>query len=192
MSADVPATVCPVDAGTLYVRYDMEALQADGAAREPRPVCGGERARSLGMWRYRDVLPAVEPVTLGEGWTPMLQSRRYAGLLIKEEGANPTGTFKARGLGLAVSMARHFGLKHLAVPSAGNAAGALAAYAAAAGIAAHLFIPKDVPFANYLEAVVYGADLTLVDGLISDCARMVGERVKAQRGGGDGGGGAVV
>jgi len=136
---------------------------------------------SLGMWRYSAVLPDVAPVTLGEGWTPMLHSKRYPGLYIKEEGANPTGTFKARGLGLAVTMAKHYGLKHLAVPSAGNAAGALAAYAAAAGIAAHIFMPQDVPFANYVEGVIYGADVTLVDGLISDCARIVGEKIKAQK-----------
>jgi threonine synthase len=133
------------------------------------------------MWRYKDVLPSVEPVTLGEGWTPMLRSKRYPGLYIKEEGANPTGSFKARGLGLAVSMAKHYGLKHLAVPSAGNAAGALAAYAAAAGMTAHIFMPQDVPFANYLEGIVYGADVHMVDGLISDCARLVGEEIKAQK-----------
>ena len=136
---------------------------------------------SLGMWRYASVLPDVAPVTLGEGWTPMLHSKRYPGLYIKEEGANPTGTFKARGLGLAVTMAKHYGLQHLAVPSAGNAAGALAAYAAAAGITAHIFMPQDVPFANYLEGIVYGADVTMVDGLISDCARMVAENMKAQK-----------
>jgi threonine synthase len=133
------------------------------------------------MWRYADVLPDATPVTLGEGWTPMLHSKRYPGLYIKEEGANPTGTFKARGLALAVTMAKHYGLQHLAVPSAGNAAGALAAYAAAAGIKAHIFMPQDVPFANYLEGIVYGADVTMVDGLISDCARMVAENIKAQR-----------
>ena len=108
---------------------------------------------------YRSVLPTVEPVTLGEGWTPMLRSRRYPGVFLKEEGANPTGTFKARGLALAVTMARHYGLRKLAVPSAGNAAGALAAYAAAAGIEAHIFMPRDVPFANYVEAVAYGANV---------------------------------
>jgi threonine synthase len=128
------------------------------------------------MWRYRSVLPSVEPVTLGEGWTPMLPSRRFPNVFLKEEGANPTSTFKARGLSLAVTMARHYGLKKLAVPSAGNAAGALAAYAAAAGIEAHIFMPKDVPFANYVEAVVYGANVNLVDGLISDCARIVADR----------------
>ncbi len=106
----------------------------------------------------------------------MLRSRRHPGAFLKEEGANPTGTFKARGLALAVTMARHYGLKKLAVPSAGNAAGALAAYAAAAGIEAHIFMPRDVPFANYVEAVAYGAHVTLVNGLISDCGRMVAER----------------
>jgi threonine synthase len=136
---------------------------------------------SLGMWRYSSVLPDVIPVTLGEGWTPLLHSKRYPGLFIKEEGANPTGTFKARGLGLAVTMAKHYGLQHLAVPSAGNAAGALAAYAAAAGIQAHIFMPQDVPLANYLEGIVYGADVTMVDGLISDCARMVAENIKSQK-----------
>jgi threonine synthase len=133
------------------------------------------------MWRYRSVLPAVEPVTLGEGWTPMLRSRRDPGIFLKEEGANPTGTFKARGLALAVSMARHYGLRKLAIPSAGNAAGALAAYAAAAGIEAHIFMPRDVPFANYVEAVAYGANVTLVNGLISDCGRMVAERKEKER-----------
>jgi threonine synthase len=132
------------------------------------------------MWRYRSVLPAVEPVTLGEGWTPMLPSRRFPNVFLKEEGANPTSTFKARGLALAVTMARHYGLKKLAVPSAGNAGGALAAYAAAAGIEAHIFMPKDVPLANYVEAVVYGAQVHLVDGLISDCGRIVAERKEQQ------------
>jgi threonine synthase len=110
----------------------------------------------------------------------MLRSKRYPGLYLKEEGANPTGTFKARGLALAVTMAKHYGLRKLAVPSAGNAAGALAAYAAAAGMEAHIFMPKDVPFANYVEAVAYGANVTLVDGLISDCGLMVAERKAAE------------
>ena len=176
VSAEVPYTVCPVDGGTLYVRYDLEALRRTARRERPAELAANSPV-SLGMWRYREVLPDAEPVTLGEGWTPMVASQRYPGLLVKEEGTNPTGTFKARGLGLAVTMARHYGMKHLAVPSAGNAAGALAAYAAAAGITAHLFMPKDVPLANYLEGVVYGADVTMVDGLISDCARMVVEKV---------------
>ena len=184
VSADTPQTLCPLDAGSLYVRYDLDELKRTAKRENPARYAAqaeSEGRASLGMWRYRDVLPGVAPVTLGEGWTPMLQSRRYPGLLVKEEGANPTGTFKARGLGLAVTMARHYGLQHLAVPSAGNAAGALAAYAAAAGLAAHIFMPQDVPFANYLEGILYGADVTMVDGLISDCARLVGEQIKLQK-----------
>src|SRR5271168_5126824 len=180
LSAETPQTVCPLCAGSLYVRSDMDKLKHT-AKREEIAARAAASPSSLGMWRYASVLPDVIPVTLGEGWTPMLHSKRYPGLYIKEEGANPTGTFKARGLGLAVTMARHYGLQHLAVPSAGNAAGALAAYAAAAGIAAHIYMPQDVPFANYLEGVVYGADVHMVDGLISDCARLVGEQIKAQK-----------
>ncbi len=180
VSAEAPQTLCPLCAGALYVRYDMDALKRSTSREEPAARAAA-LPTSLGMWRYASVLPDVTPVTLGEGWTPMLQSKRYPGLLIKEEGANPTGTFKARGLSLAVSMARHYGLKHLAVPSAGNAAGALAAYAAAAGISAHLYMPQDVPFANYLEGVVYGADVYMVDGLISDCARLVAAEIASQR-----------
>ena len=105
----------------------------------------------------------------------MLPSREFAGVFIKDEGLNPTGSFKARGMSAAVTMAKHYGLTKLAAPSAGNAGGALAAYAAAAGIEAHIFMPKDVPLANRMECDYYGANLTLVDGLISDCGRMVAE-----------------
>ena len=170
----MPQTVCPQCAGALYVRYNLGGLR--GAAKRKQVVRDRAIGGWAGMWRYGAVLPEVVPVTLGEGWTPFLRSRRYPGVCIKEEGANPTGSFKARGLALAVTMAKHYGLKKLAVPSAGNAAGALAAYAAAAGIEAHIFMPKDVPIANYVEATMYGARVTLVDGLISDCARMVAER----------------
>ncbi len=177
ISAETPQTVCPKcpepPAGSLFVRYDLARLHG---TRPGEVVAKDTTGPWSGMWRYRAVLPGVDPVTLGEGWTPMLRSRRYAGAWVKEEGANPTGTFKARGLALAVTMARHYGLRKLAVPSAGNAAGALAAYAAAAGIEAHIFMPVDVPFANYVEAVAYGANVVLVDGLISDCARLVQER----------------
>jgi threonine synthase len=172
VSADTPQTVCPSCAGSLYVRYDM--TRVDPASR---PADGGIQS----MWRYSAVLPDVEPITLGEGCTPMLRSRRYSNLYLKEEATNPTGSFKARGMSMAVSMAKHYGLKKLAAPSAGNAAGALAAYAAAGGIEAHIFMPHDVPMANYLEGVAYGAHVTLVDGLISDCARMVAEHIKEQR-----------
>jgi threonine synthase len=180
ISADTPQTVCPLCAGSLYVRYDMDELKKN-AKRDQIAARAAASPASLGMWRYSCVLPDVTPVTLGEGWTPMLHSKRYPGLYIKEEGANPTGTFKARGLGLAVTMAKHYGLQHLAVPSAGNAAGALAAYAAAAGITAHIFMPQDVPLSNYLEGIVYGADVTMVDGIISDCARLLAENMRAQK-----------
>jgi len=190
VSAAQPRTVCAKCAGSLYVRYDLRAMRGEaGRAEVLRDASQGERVAGealngnsalpsvwAGMWRYRSVLPDVEPVTLGEGWTPVIRSRRYKNVVVKEEGANPTGSFKARGLALAVTMAKHYGLKKLAVPSAGNAAGALAAYAAAAGIEANIFMPKDVPFANYVEAKMYGANVTLVDGLISDCGRMVAER----------------
>ncbi len=193
-SAETPQTVCAKCAGAFYVRYDLSGLRGvkhrAQIARDAE-VCAGSSnktpiARSAfpgvlpgawaGMWRYQSVLPEVEPVTLGEGWTPVIRSKRYRNVFVKEEGANPTGSFKARGLALAVTMAKHYGLKKLAVPSAGNAAGALAAYAAAAGIEANIFMPKDVPFANYVEAKMYGANVTLVNGLISDCGRMVAER----------------
>src|SRR6266850_7211305 len=169
LSADRPQNVCPKDGGVLYVRYDLAGLR-DKVRRED--LAG----RVASMWRYTEVLPDAKPVTLGEGFTPMLPSREYAGVYIKDEGLNPTGSFKARGMSAAVTMARHYGLKKLAAPSAGNAGGALAAYAAAAGIEAHLFMPKDVPIANSMEADYYGAHVTLVDGLIGDCARIVAER----------------
>jgi threonine synthase len=169
LSADQPQTVCPKDGGVLYARYDLAAIRQVGS---PAHIT----ARVGTMWRYAEVLPEVEPVSLGEGFTPMLPSREYANIFIKDEGLNPTGSFKARGLSAAITMAKHFGLKKLAIPSAGNAAGALAAYAAAAGLEAHIFMPKDVPIANRIECEFYGAHITLVDGLISDCARMVAER----------------
>ena len=171
-------TVCSKCAGTLYVRYDLKAIHGLAA----RQLIGKESDSGLwpGMWRYHDVLPSVLPVTLGEGWTPMLRSRRYENLFLKEEGANPTGTFKARGLSVAISMLRSYGVTKVAVPSAGNAGGAVAAYAAAAGIEAHVFMPKDVPLANQVECIAYGAHMTLVDGLISDCGRIVAERKQTE------------
>ncbi|HEY4901270.1 MAG TPA: threonine synthase [Terriglobales bacterium] len=169
LTADVARNVCPKDGGPLYVRYDL----ADVRQHVSRESVGDG---PTSMWRYSAVLPDVEPVTLGEGLTPMLPSRKYRNLLIKDEGLNPTGSFKARGMSAALTMARHYELKKLAAPSAGNAGGALAAYAAAAGIEAYVFMPKDVPLANRLEVEACGAHLTLVDGLISDCGRMVAER----------------
>ena len=169
LSADHPQNVCPKDGGVLYVRYDLASLK--GKLR-PEDL----RGRVASMWRYAEVLPDAKPVTLGEGFTPMLPSREFANVYIKDEGLNPTGSFKARGMSAAVTMARHYGLKKLAAPSAGNAGGALAAYAAAAGLEALIFMPKDVPMANRMECDYFGAHVTLVDGLISDCGRLVAER----------------
>src|ERR1700752_2234925 len=167
-SADTPQTVCPVcptePAGSLYVRYDLSHLRGTS----PHDIVAAQAQASpwSGMGRYCAVLPEVEPVALGEGGTPMLPSKRYPTVFLKEEGANPPGTFKARGLAMAVTMARHYGLRKLAVPSAGNAAGALAAYAAADGIEAHIYSPLDVPWANDGEAVASGANVELRDGVI--------------------------
>jgi threonine synthase len=172
LPADRPQNVCPKDGGVLFARYDLASLK--GKLR-PENLSG----RVASMWRYAEVLPDAKPVTLGEGFTAMLPSMgggEFANVYIKDEGLNPTGSFKARGMSAAVTMAKHYGLTKLAAPSAGNAGGALAAYAAAAGIEAHIFMPKDVPVANRMECDYYGAYVTLVDGLISDCARMVTER----------------
>jgi threonine synthase len=166
--ADRPQTVCPKDGGILYARYDLVAIKKTFSPASLLPLVPS-------MWRYDAVLPEAAPVTLGEGFTPMLRSREYSNVFIKDEGLNPTGSFKARGLSAAVTMARHFGLKRLAIPSAGNAAAALAAYAATANLESHIFMPKDVPMANRIECDYYGAQVTLVDGLISDCARKVAE-----------------
>ena len=162
-------TICPKDGGPLYVRYDLDEIKWNHSRDS---LLGAPK----NMWRYAAVLPDAEPVTLGEGFTPMLPSRKYANLLIKDEGLNPTGSFKARGMSAAITMLRHDGVKKLAAPSAGNAGGALASYAATAGLEAFIFMPKDVPIANRLEVEAAGANLTLVDGLISDCGRMVAER----------------
>lgn len=140
--------------------------------------------REPNMWRYREVMPVVDPaniVTLGEGFTPLRQAGRLgkhlgmSDLLIKDEGVNPTGSFKARGLSAAVSKALELKQMKLTMPSAGNAAGAMSAYAAAAGMEAHVYMPKDAPIANQIECVAYGADLNLVDGFITDAGRISGE-----------------
>ena len=145
---------------------------------------------SNSMWRYSQVLPVNntdEIVSLGEGLTPLIESRKIARLLghdrvwIKDESSNPTGSFKARGLSLAVTMAKLLGAKKLAIPSAGNAGGALAAYAARAGLEANIFLPRDVPLANRVECQQLGAKVTLIDGLINDCGRLVAEKSKKEQ-----------
>jgi threonine synthase len=174
LSADVPRNLCPQDGGILFPRCDLQALKQHF---KPESILG----REASLWRYCEVLPQVAPITLGEGFTPLLLSREFPNVWIKEEGLNPTGSFKARGITVAVSVAKTLGLKKLAMPSAGNAGSALAAYAAAAGLEAHIFMPQDVPVANRIECESYGAKVTLVNGLISDCARIVSER-KEQEG----------
>jgi len=143
--------------------------------------------REKSLWRYREVLPlpaSVEPVALGEGGTPLLRATKFADdvdLWIKDESLNPTQSFKARGMSVAVSMAKHLGATKLAVPSAGNAGGALAAYAAHAGLEAHIFVPRDTPRANIIECRELGAHVTLIDGLITDCGAEIARR-KADQG----------
>jgi threonine synthase len=140
------------------------------------------RTRPATMWRYAEVLPGGAPVTLGEGMTPLLPARRLGKrlglkkLYVKDEGLNPTGSFKARGLSAAVTQAKALGAKTLAIPTAGNAGGALAAYAAQAGIPAVIVMPADTPAANVMECRAFGADVRRIDGLISDCGRYVAER----------------
>jgi threonine synthase len=177
--ADRLHTVCPACGKVLYARYDL------AAARRVLPR-DALRDREATLWRYRELLPvraAAAIVTLGEGMTPLLPLPRVgkalgcSALLVKEEGLNPTGSFKARGQAVAVSRAVELGARALAIPSAGNAGGAMAAYAARAGVPAYVFMPRDVPTANALECVLYGARLALVTGLIGDCARLVRQGV---------------
>src|SRR5438477_1051965 len=143
--------------------------------------------RGKSLWRYREVLPLPEgvgPVSLGEGGTPLLRAARFGGdidLWIKDESLNPTQSFKARGMSVAVSMAKYLGATKLAVPSAGNAGGALAAYAARARLEAHIFMPRDTPRANIIECCELGAHVTLIDGLITDCGAEIARR-KADEG----------
>ena len=161
----------------LVVKYDLERVKA-----VLRPWQLTHRPAS--MWRYQELLPASrseEIVSLGEGLTPLLEAKPLAAQLglkklwIKDESCNPTGSFKARGLSAAVTMARALGARKLAIPSAGNAAGALAAYSAKAGLEAYLFMPEDAPLANRIECEMVGGRVTLVNGLISDCAKVVTE-----------------
>ena len=142
------------------------------------------------MWRYRELMPLFDgesPVSLGEGWTPLIHAKRLGAelglgqLFIKDESLNPTNSFKARGLSAAVTRAHHLGAKTLSIPTAGNAGNAMAAYAASAGIAAKVFMPRDVKTPFIRECELYGADVTLVDGLITDAGKMAAE-LNAQHG----------
>jgi threonine synthase len=147
------------------------------------------KKRVSSLWRYREVLPVAYDeniVTLGEGWTPLLHAKRLGGqlglpeLFIKDESPNPTGSFKARGLAMAISMAKERGVSKVAIPTAGNAGGAMAAYAAAAGMEAYVFMPRDTPAANRIECEQLGARVTLIDGLITDCGAEVASRKEAE------------
>jgi len=170
--------LCTACGKPLLVRYDLERakmfLNKESLA-----------TRRPDLWRYREVLPVENDnniVSLGEGWTPLLRATRLArrvgiqDVFIKDESQNPTQSFKARGMATAVSMAKELGAKKLAVPSAGNAAGALAAYAARAGLKSYIFMPRDTPRANVVECEQTGAHVTLMDGLITDCGAEVARR----------------
>jgi threonine synthase len=166
--------LCPACKAPLLARYDLNAakqtLNLDALRR-----------RSHSMWRYEEVLPGGTPVTLGEGMTPLIHARRlgerngFSRLYIKDEGLNPTASFKARGLSAAVTVAKALGARTLALPTAGNAGGAAAAYAAKAGLPCVIAMPSDTPSANILESRAFGADVRLIDGLISDCGKFIAE-----------------
>lgn len=166
----------------LLVRYDLEQA---GRTLTKESLSG----RRADMWRFREVLPVENDenvVSLGEGWTPLLRTDRLGkklglgNLYIKDESQNPTQSFKARGMTAAVSMAKELGARKLAVPSAGNAAGALAAYSARAGLECFIFMPRDTPRANVVECEQTGAHVTLMDGLITDCGAEVGRRKESE------------
>jgi len=171
-------TVCPACSKVLFARYDLEAARG---VMSPESVA----SRGPSMWRWFEIMPVLDEanvVSLGEGGTPLLRAsgiERLHGareVWVKDEGLNPTGSFKARGLSAAVSKAKELGVKSIAIPSAGNAASALAAYGARAGIETWIFMPADTPDAMKNECHIYGAHLELVDGLINDCARIVREQ----------------
>jgi threonine synthase len=174
-SADGLMNVDPSDGKPLLARYDLDAA-ARSLSREALM-----QRRPGGLWRWREILPVrswENVFSLGEGSTPLLELSRLGRqfglnhLYSKAESLNPTGSFKARGMAVAVSRAVELGARHLVAPSAGNAAGALAAYAAVAGVPATLVMPADAPPANQLEVLVTGANLLLLDGLITDCGRL--------------------
>ncbi len=163
--------LCPNCAGPLFARYPGAKVDRDDVVGRPRSI-----------WRWHEMMPvldAVNVVTLGEGSTPLLRAdrlggaSRFADLFIKDEGNNPTGSFKARGLSAAVSRAKELGRKRIAVPTAGNAGGAAAAYAAKAGLECHVFMPADTPPVFRIECERHGARVTMVDGLIDACGRLV-------------------
>jgi threonine synthase len=171
--------LCPVCRSPLLARYDLDAARQTLNLTALR-----DRVRS--MWRYEEVLPGAPPVSLGEGVTPLIHAQRLgerAGLgrlYIKDEGLNPTASFKARGLSAAVTMAKALGAATVALPTAGNAGGAAACYAARANLGCVIAMPADTPRANIIESRAFGADVRLIDGLISDCGRFIAERAPSE------------
>src|SRR5687767_9257374 len=167
-------SLCSACKAPLLARYDLAA--AKRTLRLP-----AMRSRANTMWRYEEVLPGAPPVSLGEGMTPLIHARRLGekvglrSLYIKDEGLNPTASFKARGLSAAVTMAKALGARTIALPTAGNAGGAAAAYAAKAGMRCVIAMPSDTPSANIIESRGFGADVRLIDGLISDCGKFIAE-----------------
>jgi threonine synthase len=182
-SADELQTICNDCNSPIFACYDLKSLKSSLTKDEVRQ-------RPKGIWRWAELLPVRDPayrITLGEGDTPLLEAPRLAqslglqNLRVKDEGLNPTGTFKSRGLQMAVARAVELGARELVIPTAGNAGGALAAYAARCGVMAHVYMPKDAPRSTMEEVKSYGMELTLVDGLISDAGRIA--RVDAAKGG---------
>jgi threonine synthase len=180
-AADRLWNLCPRCGKPLLARYDLAAARR---ALSPERLAGREPT----LWRYRELLPVREPrhmLSLGEGWTPLVHAARlgeavgFESLYIKDEGPNPTGSFKARGLAVALSRARELGVRAVSIPSAGNAAGAMSAYAALGGMEAHVYMPRDVPATFVAECRALGAEVTLVDGLITDCGRAAAAGVRA-------------
>jgi threonine synthase len=172
--------LCPACGKPLLARYDLVAA---GRALSRQAIAH----RTPTLWRYRELLPVSDPrfiLSLAEGWTPLFRATRLgetvglSKLYVKDEGLNPTGSFKARGLAVALSRAYELGVEAVSIPSAGNAAGAMSAYAALAGMQAHVFMPRDVPPVFVAECRVLGAEVTLVDGLITDCGRVAAEGVR--------------
>jgi len=169
--------LCTACSKPLFAVYDLAAVGKLDCFKQ-----SSLREREKSLWRYRELLPLpqdAEPISLGEGGTPLLRAKALSDdvdLWIKDESLNPTQSFKARGMSVAISMAKFLGAKKLAVPSAGNAGGALAAYAARAGLEAHIFMPRDTPRANIIECREVGAHVTLIDGLITDCGAEIARR----------------
>ena len=172
-------TICDSCGKPLFPRYNLEEIKE-------KVTSLNFREREASLWRYAEILPIKNKeniVSLGEGWTPMTPTPKLGSIIgvpnltVKNEGINPTGTFKDRGLSVAVSKAKELGVVRLALPSAGNAAGSMTAYGARAGLESYVFMPKDAPEVNKIECDAVGAKVYLVNGLISDCGKIVNDGI---------------